>query len=56
MYNTNSEYSLVNCKADPSQLVPNFGCSLQLLGGGFKNTDAKSNPKDSNSTGLGCSL
>lgn len=33
MYNTNSDYNvLVNCKVDTSQLILNFGCSLELPG------------------------
>lgn len=56
-YITNFEYNvLVNYKVDSFQLVLNFGCTLELLGGAFKNTDAESNPKDSNLIGLGCGL
>lgn len=44
----NSDYNvLVDCKVDPSQLILNFGCSLELPGGAFKNNDAKLKPKDS---------
>lgn len=57
MYNTSSEYNvLVHCKVNPSQLVFNLGCSLELLGGAFKNTYAKFNPKDSNLSGMRGSL
>lgn len=55
MRNTNFDYNvLVNCKVGPSQIILIFGCSLELPGEAFKNSEQnKNNPKDSTLTRLG---